>query len=101
MRFLFSGFHFVKQGNEDRQRGICLQSHCSKGSQRLQASESAVMEGMTIAAPSSASTSSASGPVLAAMVNTPAATPARTPNGAFSTTMASHGRNLILPSPFR
>lgn len=67
-----------------------------------QASASAVMEGKTRAAPSSASTAGSRGPVLTAMVKMPAATAARTPRGAFSTTKVCHGRRLpALASPMR
>lgn len=42
-------------------------------------------------APSSSSAESGNGPVFTAIVNIPAATPAFTPSGAFSTTTASFG----------
>lgn len=45
----------------------------------------------TTFAPSSVSMRSGRGPVFTATVKTLADTPARTPSGAFSTTMASHG----------
>lgn len=51
------------------------------------------MEGKTREAPSSASTLGSMGPVLTAMVKMPAATAARTPRGAFSTTKVCHGRS--------
>ena len=52
---------------------------------------SAFMSGKTRSAPSLASVASGSGPVFTAMVKHCAATAARTPSGAFSTTMASQG----------
>ena len=47
------------------------------------------MDGNKMLAPSCRSTLSGSGPVFNAMVKIPAATPALTPNGAFSMTTAS------------
>jgi len=49
------------------------------------------MEGNSKFAPSFNKTSSASGPVLTAIVKIPASTAALTPNGAFSITIASFG----------
>ena len=47
-----------------------------------------------MSAPASISAESGSGPVLTAMVNAPAATPAITPKGAFSITIVSLGQTL-------
>lgn len=52
-------------------------------------------------APSSASVLSGSGPVFTATVNMLAATPALTPNGAFSTTIPSQGSTPAFLSPHR
>ena len=49
------------------------------------------MDGKSRLAPSSSKAESGSGPVLTAMVKTPAATAACTPSGAFSTTMEQLG----------
>ena len=53
--------------------------------------QSASIDGNTRFAPAWVSTSSFNGPVLAATVKRPAATPAVTPSGAFSTTITSSG----------
>ena len=57
--------------------------------------EKACMEGNNRLAPASSSTCPSSGPVLTAIVNIPAAAPAWTPMGAFSTTIASLALNWI------
>ena len=49
------------------------------------------MDGKSRLAPSSSRAESGSGPVLTAMVKTPAATAACTPSGAFSTTIEQLG----------
>ena len=49
------------------------------------------MEGKSRLAPASHKTWTGNGPVFTAIVKIPAATPACTPNGAFSITMASLG----------
>ena len=56
----------------------------------------------TMSAPLSARAESGRGPLLMPMVKQLAAEPARTPNGAFSTTMPCHGLLLpVLRSPIR
>ena len=62
---------------------------------------SAVMLGKMMFAPSSAKALSGRGPVFTAIVKMPAATAARTPSGAFSTTIPSFGFIPALASPMR
>ena len=64
-----------------------------------QSSQSACMDGNNKSAPASSNTCLSSGPVLTATVNMPAAVPACTPIGAFSTTIASLACTPAFPVP--
>ena len=59
------------------------------------------MEPKMMSAPSFPNASRGKGPVVTATVKQPAALPARTPSGAFSTTMHSSGATPAIAAPFR
>ena len=59
------------------------------------------IESKMMSAPSFSNASRGMGPVVTATVKQPAALPARTPSGAFSTTMHSSGATPAIAAPFR